>query len=227
MKNLLLLHGALGDKSQFDLLIPSLSNFRPEAIDFTGHGSRSEDTGFGIQSFAKDVISWLDNQQIDKTDIFGYSMGGYVALWLKLLYPERIGRVMTLATKFNWTPESAKTETRFLDPERIEQKVPAFAKKLATTHGDDKWKQLLHNTAAMMTDLGNKPMLNNLELGSISGKVLISVGDMDGMVSLEESIEAYRWVPEASFLVLPGTVHPIEKANTTDLAYHINRFFSE
>lgn len=48
----------------------------------------------------------------------------------------------------------------------------------------------------------------------ISIPVQIMVGDQDNMVTLEESIEVYRSIPDARLAVLPDTKHPLDKIRT-------------
>ncbi|MEO8768662.1 MAG: alpha/beta fold hydrolase [Ferruginibacter sp.] len=81
MKHLLLLHGAIGAKDQLDELANSLrSKYHVHTIDFNGHGgSPATDESFSIESFAHDVIKYLQENKINQVAIFGYSMGGYVA----------------------------------------------------------------------------------------------------------------------------------------------------
>ena len=113
MQNLLLLHGALGSKEQFNELEKKLKDsFKTYSINFSGHGGdKIPDEPFSIQLFVQDVLSFLDKNGIDKINIFGYRMGGYVGLFLSRHYPERINKLFTIATKLKWTEEIAIKET--------------------------------------------------------------------------------------------------------------------
>src|SRR5262245_22601363 len=104
MKQLLLLHGALGTSSQFDELKKLLQqDFEIVALDFEGHGnSPMKDRPFRIQHFAENVLEFLDERRIDSIHIFGYSMGGHVALTLASTHPRKVKSVFTIATKFQW-----------------------------------------------------------------------------------------------------------------------------
>lgn len=223
---LLLLHGAIGSSKQFDALVPLLQNqFEVYTHNFSGHGGKPLPTEpFSIELFAKDVLHWMQDNKIETIDIFGYSMGGYVALYLAKHHPSRVGKVFTLATKFNWNAEGAAKEAAMLNPEKIAEKVPAFAKALEQKHGEN-WKTVLTKTAEMMINLGNSPTLLLSALADIQQPVQISVGDKDNMVTLEETIVAYRALINAQLLVLPQTQHPFEKVNTKRIAAEVAQYF--
>lgn len=223
---LLLLHGAIGSSKQFDALVPLLQNqFEVYTFNFSGHGGKPLPTEpFSIELFAKDVLHWMQDNKIETIDIFGYSMGGYVALYLAKHHSSRVGKVFTLATKFNWNAEGAAKEAAMLNPEKIAEKVPAFAKALEQKHGGN-WKTVLTKTAEMMINLGNSPTLLLSALADIQQPVQISVGDKDNIVTLEETIVAYRALINAQLLVLPQTQHPFEKVNTKRIAAEVAQYF--
>lgn len=81
LPSLLLLHGALGSREQRFALANLLGDIRDtHCIDFSGHGDaplaseRIRDEGFSTL-----VTAYMDTNTIASTDIFGYSLGGYVA----------------------------------------------------------------------------------------------------------------------------------------------------
>src|SRR3712207_9473087 len=78
---LLLLHGAIGASDQFAPLLPLLNPaFDLHALDFEGHGaSPLQGHPFTIERFAANVLDYLEQHRIERTHVFGYSMGGYVA----------------------------------------------------------------------------------------------------------------------------------------------------
>jgi pimeloyl-ACP methyl ester carboxylesterase len=226
MKQILLLHGAIGSKSQFDALAKSLENqYEIHSLNFSGHGGAAIKEAFSIEQFAAEILAFLDQNQIDQIDIFGYSMGGYVALYLAKTHPERIGRIFTLATKFEWTPEIAQRETKMLNADKIAEKIPTFALELERRHLPNDWKLVLKQTAEMMIGLGNHNPLSPDVFKTIENRTRIAIGDNDMMVTLEETIAVYRNLPNATFAVLANTQHPIEKVNVERLAYEIESFF--
>ncbi len=226
MQHLLLLHGAIGSKNQFEKLKNELqSNYIVHTINFSGHEGEAISDDFSIQLFAQDVLTYLEKNNIDVINIFGYSMGGYVGLYLAKEYPKKINKIFTLGTKFLWTPEIATKEIKMLDADKIEQKIPAFAKELAQRHSPNNWKTVLEKTKEMMTSLGNNNILKDADFSSIEHKVQIGIGDKDTMVTLEETVNVYRQLKNASFIVLPNTQHPIEKVDLKRLSNEIKLFF--
>ncbi len=226
MQKLLLLHGALGSKQNFQELEKILQpNFETYCFDFEGHGGREiPENTLTIPGFAAEVITFLEQHSIDKISIFGYSMGGYVGLYLAKHFPEKVEKLFTLATKLNWTIEGAAKESSMLNPEVIKVKVPKYAVAMSQLHGEN-WEILMRKTAEMMMDLGKNPVLKNEDFSQITTPTRISVGDKDTMVSIEESLNAYRLIANAQFLVMPNTSHPIERVNMEELAHQIKNYF--
>lgn len=228
MEHILLLHGALGAASTLEPLKKELLPFyQVHSFNFSGHGgSEIPQAGFSIELFTQDVLAYLDQQQLPAVHIFGYSMGGYVALYLAKLHPEKVKSIFTLATKFNWSPATAEKEIRLLNPEKIQEKVPHFAKALAERHDPQDWKENMIKTADLMQQLGQTPSLPDDDLAQINVPVQVGVGDGDPMVSLEETIKTYRLLPDAKLLVLPATKHPIEVVSVSRLQYEIKEFIN-
>lgn len=227
MKKLLLLHGAIGAKDQLQPLADSLKgSYDVHALNFSGHGGVAFPLlSFGISSFAEDVLKWIEEQEEEQVDIFGYSMGGYVALYLAKYHPGRIGKVFTLATKFHWDEATAQKEIKMLDPAKIEEKIPAFANALKQRHHPNDWKQVLSSTADMMLAMGKENPLKTTDYNSIGQPVMISIGDRDKMVSLEETAAVYRQLKNGQLLVLPNTPHPLEQVSVERLSSEIKLFF--
>ncbi len=219
MKNILLLHGALGSKKQlFGLESILNSNFNCVTLNFEGHGDHASEKAFSIDLFTQNVINFLQENQIENTHIFGYSMGGYVALNLAIKKPELVGKIMTYGTKFDWTPESAEKEVKMLNPEKIEEKVPAFAHKLQSTHTANDWKDVMNKTAQMMLELGNGARLEIDDFSRIQQNVLISIGTKDHMVSIEESKIAANSLPNGKLFKFESEPHMIEQLDADQLS---------
>lgn len=217
--SLLLLHGALGAASLFDPLKEKLAGRREVySVNFPGHGGRAFEGAFSVTAFAEDVLRFMKEKQLGKADIFGFSMGGYVALWLAAKHPDKIGGIFTLGTKFAWSPGTAAHEANFLNPQKIKEKVPQFAAALEKRHAPQNWELLLQQTAALMEQLGREPLLTPEVLRNIQHPVRIGLGEQDNMVTHEESSQAADALPNGRLVMLPDTPHPVEKVNPETLA---------
>jgi pimeloyl-ACP methyl ester carboxylesterase len=225
---LILLHGALGDVSQLASLAERLGNTRRVTrLEFEGHGaSRLRDRPLRIESLAADVIERMDEAGIARADLFGYSMGGYVALYLAATAPDRVRRAATLATKLAWTPDVAARECAMLDVATIRSKVPKFAAALEARHTGAGWETLLAATAEMLHDLGSRPRLTNELLGTIGHPIRLAVGDRDATVGIDECAEALRLLKNGELEVHPRTPHPFEKVPLDRVATSLSEFFA-
>ncbi|MDG1333279.1 MAG: alpha/beta hydrolase [Crocinitomicaceae bacterium] len=224
-KSILLLHGALGSKAQFKALENALAqSFEVHVLTFEGHGGRTSDRPFSMTHFVENVVKYLDEHKLDSIDIFGYSMGGYVALMLAKMHPNRVNRIMTLGTKFAWNPEFSAMEVRKLNPDKIEEKVPRFAQFLEKVHAPLDWKKVVTDTANMMIDLGNERPLEK-HYSAISCPTLITLGSLDNMSTEEESKFVAEQLPKGEFELIPDLEHPIEKVNVSELSRRIESFY--
>ncbi len=226
-EKLLLLHGAIGGQNQFRFLKEELKNrFEVFSINFSGHGGLSLPPSFSIGLFMEDVLLFLEQEKIKSINIFGYSMGGYVALALAKKYPEKIKKIITLATKFDWTAESSLKESKNLNPELILEKFPAFAKELEHLHSSTNWKLVLVKTADMLNEMGKNPPLKWGNFNSISTPTLLALGENDKMVSQDETIKVNQEMLYSKIHILPGAPHSIEKISTKLLVEMMENFFS-
>ena len=226
MRELLLLHGALGSKEQFAELEKALAGkFTVHTINFSGHGRRpSHHHAFTIQNFAHEVLDWMNEHYIKTIDIFGYSMGGYVALWLARFYPDRVGKVFILGTKLKWNEEEGEKEIKMLNPEKALEKVPAFAQMLSDRHGEHEWKSVMSKTALLMKDLVHTHLADQ-DFIKITQPVLLGRGGKDNMVSFEETDYAHHLLKNSEFKIYEQVGHQIEKVPVQLLSSEIVRFF--
>lgn len=209
---MLVLHGALGSATQFTELVAAVGS-GARAFDFRGHGGHPLPPGepLTIELLAEQLADEILGRAAPGVPVFGYSMGGYVALHLAATRPGLIGSITTLATKLAWTPGTAAHEATQLDPALLEAKVPRYVAALAARHTGTGWRPLLEATAAMLHRLGEKPLVTAATLARVDIPVTLMVGDRDALVSVEETLDAYRMLPQGRLAVLPGVPHPWER----------------
>ena len=101
-RNLIMLPG-LGDglKTVGGTALPMALMYRLFAKEFTVYMfSRREDlpAGHTTRDMARDLADAMDALGIEKADILGVSMGGMIAQWLAIDYPERVGKLILAVT---------------------------------------------------------------------------------------------------------------------------------
>lgn len=210
--SLILLHGALGASSQLWPLKEVLSTqFEVETLTFWGHGNVPLPVGvsFGIEAFTDQLEKFLEEKK-QPVRVFGYSMGGYVALRLAKKRPTLFQFVLTLGSKLDWQQDTAEKEASYLNLEFLKNRQPAFLARLEALHPAN-WPEILSNTAQMMFHLGHQNLLTAEDMKEVQVPAILAVGDRDKMVSIEETKHWASHAPGASLLVLPNTSHPIEK----------------
>ena len=153
-------------------------------------------------------------------------MGGYIALQLAATHPARVRQVVTLGTKFDWSPEVAAGVGRMFDPEKILLKVPQLADQLARAHGPDHWKLVCQSTAAFLNDLGTGHGLPADTFARITCPVTIGWGDQDTMVTEAESRRVAGEILLGKFQMLVGVKHPIEQVDGATLAKFLTAEFA-
>jgi esterase/lipase len=225
MQPVILLHGALGSATDFEplKLILSADNIPVHTLLFSGHGKSAFNSNFGIGQFTLELEDFIIRNRLVKPNVFGYSMGGYVALNLARKESTLQGNIITLGTKFNWNVETVEKEIKMLQPDLMIQKVPAYVKTLEEKHGPS-WRDLVTQTSEMMQSLAKNNLLAPQILTHIPNKVLVGLSDNDQMVTLDETLMVCKSLPNAGMFMLPCSRHPLESSDLEIMAAIVKRF---
>ncbi len=210
MKNLILLHGALGNIALFNPLVNELKNdFHCHVLNFNGHGNSPMKEEFSIEEFSLELNAFIDDNALEDCLVFGHSMGGYVALLASASGNQKIKKIITLGTKFLWTNEIAENAVSFFDIEKMKLKVPSFVDQLKNAHSDN-WERLVLNIKELLLKLGANPPLKKDVLQKINIPVILCLGDKDNTVSEKETKETQQNIPQSNLIILPGQAHSLE-----------------
>ncbi len=222
MQTLILLHGALGSAAGLAPVKAALeADFNVHTPEFSGHGRRDwPNAGFSMAQFGTDLLSYMDEAEVVDAHVFGYSMGGFVALRTAIAHPGRIKSITALATKFAWTPETAAREAAGLDADQLQAKAPKFIDALDAVHIRSGWRKVLDETAGMLGKM-HESVIPDESLQDLEIPVQLLVGERDKMVSREETLHVRGLLQKGSFGILPATPHPLEAVDLALLAAHI------
>jgi pimeloyl-ACP methyl ester carboxylesterase len=93
---MILLHGGLFSSEMFGPTLPALAaNHQVIAVDLQGHGRTADiDRPIDIRLMADDIAALIDHLGLEKPDVVGYSLGGGVAFFTAVKYPDRVGKLV-------------------------------------------------------------------------------------------------------------------------------------
>lgn len=126
---LLFLHGFLGSGEDWSAIAEELStDFYVLAPDLPGHGKTATLVTenitelFSMTHVARAIVEMLTALHIKKTYLCGYSMGGRLALYLALRFPEHIHAAIILSATAGLRTEEERQRRRESD-ERLAQRL--------------------------------------------------------------------------------------------------------
>ena len=221
---LVVLPGMLGSiESHWRRFIPRLArHYCTIAVDLRGHGRTDNPVPSGkagacklsVGQMADDLNGLLDALGFERVSVLGYSLGGSVGLLAGLKRPGRIRALVMHSTKFFWDEASVSAMVADLNPDNVLEKTPRYAQALQKDHaaiyGHDYWRVLLSNVARFIRTMPEQePTIE--QAGEADFPILVSVGDHDQLIPLEEAIRLARALSKGELLVLPATGHPLQR----------------
>jgi pimeloyl-ACP methyl ester carboxylesterase len=173
------------------------------AHDCRGHGESEKlyDPAAYGEHMGEDVVRLMDHLGIEKTDIFGYSMGGAISMGLLVRHPERftsavLGGVGGRPPRRG--PDSPVARGMLAsDASAVADPVAKGFRIFAERGGND-----LRALAA----ISQSNRYSNIEaLGNVRVPVLIVVGEKDTLVG--DPTPVVRAIPGARLVTIPGREH--------------------
>lgn len=96
--SVLFLHGTGATAEAFARnVIPFSQHFDAHAIDLLGHGMTGTCEGrLSKDAFVRHIVDYLDAAGVERTSIVGNSLGGWLAMWIGLLHPQRVEKIVNV-----------------------------------------------------------------------------------------------------------------------------------
>jgi pimeloyl-ACP methyl ester carboxylesterase len=212
---LVLLPGSFMTVTLMGDLVPALAKFRQViAVEFQGHGHTADiDRPFSYEQFADDTAALMGHLGIGQSDVYGYSLGGGVAVQLGLRHPSRVRKLVIV---------SASSSSGGLYPEvaaGIENITPAL-------FDGSPWRDAYDRTAPdpsafpalveKIKQLDRTPF--DWPIDELVAPAFILIGDSDG-TRLEHAVDMFHrlgggvfgdlapQLPASQLAILPGTTH--------------------
>lgn len=217
MDNLVLIHGALGNAKEFDKISIFLSkHYNVTIYEIPHHGNKSNSTvPFTIEALTQDLEEYIS--EIGDCFIYGFSLGGYIALSLAQKESQYIQGIITQGTKLDWSVTTSEKEVKSLNLDFLKTKAKPFYDYLENLHGSY-LPELLDKTASFMINLGKSPSLSKDSVKSITCPVRMIRGGKDKMVSKEETTEICQSISNSYYFEIPSFIHPVGFINPKHVA---------
>ena len=189
---LILLHGNGESCAYFERQMdPFSARYHVYALDTRGHGKTPRgERPFTIRQFAKDLLGFLDQRQIGRVHLLGFSDGGNIAMVFAMRHPDRVGKLILNGANLN----AGGVRPTVQIPIEIGYRIArAFAGK------SDQARQ----NAELLGLMVNDPNVPAAELSKITAKTLVIAGTRD-MIQEEHTRLIAKSIPGAELVFLPG-----------------------
>ena len=208
---LILLHGNGEDCAYFTRQIDSFSeNFHVIALDTRGHGQTPRgEAPFTIRQFAEDLLAFMDQHNIEKAHLLGFSDGGNIAMVFALAHPERVDKLILNGANLDASGVKRKIQI----PIEIGYRI---AKLFAGRSPKAK------KNAEMLGLMVNDPNVKPEELSRIQNPTLVIAGDHD-MIKDQHTRLIAQSIPGAELCILQGN-HFIANKNPQSFNEAVLRF---
>lgn len=213
---LLLIHGAFGThSSHWRTQVPLFSqHFQVVAMDLRGHGQTSNPADdLSLELFARDISALVGALDLGPSHIFGFSLGGVIALTLGVDYPDVVKSLVLWGV--NHRPDKRFLERISYEHELLED--PDRSRNLRKQHAGAQGGQSFERLSQLLKrEAFRRRSFSEEEIRSIRPPTLVCLGDRDEFVALELGIELYRMLPNSALFVIPNSGHIVvgEKLET-------------
>lgn len=225
---LLCIHGAAGSTLlETAPLIRRLEpSFHTIGVDLSGHGASSfpPNTALGMDAFVEDAMASLDALDQSSAHIFGFSLGGAVALRMAQVSPESVERLTLFQTNARWPPALSAQMQRRLDLEGIRDRAPDRADALRSVH--DQPNRLFRELRSFVDTLPDvaEPMWS--ALSNITALTLVSSVDRDPLFGADVPRRLHDELPNSRLAIVPGEEHSLPGAPIPILAALLRDFLT-
>ena len=178
---LVLIHGGFGVAGMFAQLIPALAaTCQVIAVELQGHGHTADiDRPFSLTAMADDVAALIQHLGFAQADIFGYSLGGVVALQCAIRHSNVVRKLIFLSAPYKtegWYP-GERAAMHAMDAEAMVGTIMHQAYMSIAPQPQD-WPVLVGKTRHLLVE---QPFDFTAEVAALQVPTLIVAGDADNI----------------------------------------------
>lgn len=226
----LLLHSGGMCGEEWQPQIPALArHFRVIAPDLPGHGkSPMRAERLRVRDMGQAVLELIDHLGLEQAHLVGSSLGGAVALWLVVNYPQRVDKLVLYRVGHRKSAESYEGTRAMADPAYWHG--VGLDRWLSRIHepqgGPEAWKTVIRRVSDALDPADSDHDYPLEALHDLLQPTLIVVGDRDPLVPLEQALAMYHAIPDCGLWVMPHASH-VTASNTwraDSFALELTRF---
>jgi 2-succinyl-6-hydroxy-2,4-cyclohexadiene-1-carboxylate synthase len=236
-ETLVLLHGFSGTRRTWDRVLALLDGerYRPLALDLRGHGEARDRRPIGLAECVADVLA----ASPPAFALCGYSMGGRIALHVALAAPDRVRRLVILASTAGIEDPEERAERRARDERTAARVERGTIEDFATTwrdqplfDGDPAWvaeearSDQRRNDPSALADVLRGLGAGTMDpvwdrLGELTMPAVVVAGERDWKFRrLGKRLTAA--LPDAAMVIVPGAGHAVHLEAPDRVAQVIN-----
>lgn len=217
MLKIIAIHGFLGNKEMWQGIFPDACSFH--ALQLAGHGNDVDLSSHSIACFAEHALNQIDFNESDDFIWIGHSMGGYVALHLAKLFPEKTKALALFHSTADGDSE-LKKQDRLRAIEAAEKHKALYAANLidGLFHNPDLHRSAIQeqlkkieNMTAESTIVSLKAMRERESsipfLQETNIPIYYFAGANDKVLPLEKMQKEWELVPHAKITIVPEIGH--------------------
>jgi 2-succinyl-6-hydroxy-2,4-cyclohexadiene-1-carboxylate synthase len=247
LPKIILLHGFTGNTQDFSSVISLLSKkYCCLAVDLPGHGETrvsGDESYYNMSNTAQALIHLLDDLQIDKCLLLGYSMGGRLALYMTLHFPERFEKVVLESASPGLKTEKDRSHRRQADSQTAQTLENSNIKDFILNWYDRPLFKSLKNSSKfeklIESRLTNNPLelaksLRNMGTGNQPSlweklaenqiPILLLAGEYDDKFTTINA-EIASLCPAATLKIIPKAGHNIHFENIENFGSVVRQFY--
>jgi pimeloyl-ACP methyl ester carboxylesterase len=199
-------------------------------VDYRGVGRSEGQTPDSVPGLASDIIAFIRALAVKQVDVFGFSLGGFVAQQIALDAPELVRRLLLVGTgpaggegmqeytpqvteiisRPNTTGDQRRQELFFAPTATSQAAGKAWLARISARQTDrepDPTPQAVQAEFAAITQWGRIPSDRYAALKKITQRTLVVNGGDDIMVPTVNSFILQQRLPDARLILFPDSGH--------------------
>jgi len=207
------------------IIINGLAQEREVIIfDNKGVGNSKGETPDNVLDMTKDAVDFIKALDVDRFDVLGFSLGGFIAQYLGVKYAEMVRKIIIVGS----APQGAKVLEGFndliakgsqLSPAELFLYIFFTPSENSRAKGKETLNRLYERTedrdmeatedtvlkqAKAITDWGKT---SDIDLSQMKNPVLIIQGSNDEMMDSDTSYTLFKQIPNAILTYYPDAAH--------------------